>query len=637
MSILYDDKNRKVSRVSRKGEISTANYDHLGRKTSLSIPNMGVYSYEYNIMGQAVKVSHESEAIRYIYDDLGRVVRETDGAGRHMDYAYNDAAGTWDIKYNVTNSSHYWLRYATDDAGRLSSIKEYGTNTLATYRYDTLSRVKSVAFGNGTVKNVTYEASGQLKSLKHNFTGTADDATWLYGRNNNGQVTSKNISNAGYQWTPSFKANTLYSANALNQYYNIGGIKQKHDKNGNLIQDGSMNFVFNALGQMTEAKSGGMIVGKYEYDPLGRRKAKTAGGLKTEYLWSGNQVMAEYRSGRLLRRYIYGAGIDNPIALISGNGTKTYIHKDALGSVVALSNNAGVVTDKFSYSPFGKSADESGSPYKFAARRIDSETGLYYNRNRYYNPSTGRFISPDPIGYGDGMNMYAYVGNDPMNATDPMGLFANDDDDVMEEIIVKGKLIKRIGSDFIVTISGDAVREWLEQFAREYMELFLKYERKKLIKYGKEEVEKKDCPKVPGGANGKAIIDRNIKNSLKIAVDIYINSDLIRDSDVTLPGMTGNFYQMLALNNQFLNGSKTGGILDIKNMPEASLFVNKEIARRAGHFSYGANGAAFGFTNVWVHFGGEVYSVFDAREFEKNKYRDLWDQGRKYFKKRCHK
>ena len=408
--------------ISRKGEISTANYDHLGRKTSLSIPNMGTYSYEYNIMGQAVKVSHGSEAIRYIYDDLGRVVRETDGAGRHMDYAYNDAAGTWDVKYNVTNSSHYWLRYATDDAGRLSSIKEYGTNTLATYRYDTLSRVKSVAFGNGTVKNVTYEASGHLKSLKHNFTGTADDATWLYGRNNNGQVTSKNISNAGYQWTPSFTSNTLYSANALNQYYNIGGIEQKHDKNGNLIQDGSMSFIFNALGQMTEAKSGGMIVGKYEYDPLGRRKAKTAGGLKTEYLWSGNQVMAEYRGGKLLRRYIYGAGIDNPIALVAGNGTKTYIHKDALGSVVALSNNAGVVTDKFSYSPFGKSADESGSPYKFAARWIDSETGLYYNRNRYYNPSTGRFISPDPIGYGDGMNMYAYVGNDPMNATDPMGL-----------------------------------------------------------------------------------------------------------------------------------------------------------------------------------------------------------------------
>ena len=208
----------------------------------------------------------------------------------------------------------------------------------------------------------------------------------------------------------------------MNQVYNIGGIEQKHDKNGNLIQDGSMNFVFNALGQMTEAKSGGMTVGKYEYDPLGRRKAKTAGGLKTEYLWSGNQVMAEYRGGTLLRRYIYGAGIDNPIALISGNGTKTYIHKDALGSVVALSNNAGLVTDKFSYSPFGKSADESGSPYKFAARRIDSETGLYYNRNRYYNPSTGRFISPDPIGYGDGMNMYAYVGNDPMNASDPMGL-----------------------------------------------------------------------------------------------------------------------------------------------------------------------------------------------------------------------
>jgi YD repeat-containing protein len=95
-------------------------------------------------------------------------------------------------------------------------------------------------------------------------------------------VTSKNISNDKYEWSPSYNSNELYSTNALNQYFDIGSITQSHDDNGNLTQDGSMTFVFNALGQMTEAKPGGTTVGTYQYDPMGRRKSNTAAGITTE-------------------------------------------------------------------------------------------------------------------------------------------------------------------------------------------------------------------------------------------------------------------------------------------------------------------------------------------------------------------
>ena len=99
-------------------------------------------------------------------------------------------------------------------------------------------------------------------------------------------------------------------------------------------------------------------------------------------------------------------------------GNHSYFHQDGLGSVAALSDDNGTMTDVYTYGPYGETANTTGSPYRFTGRRLDSETGLYYYRARYYSPAQGRFLSPDPIGYGDGMNLYAYVGNDLVNFVD---------------------------------------------------------------------------------------------------------------------------------------------------------------------------------------------------------------------------
>jgi RHS repeat-associated protein len=117
---------------------------------------------------------------------------------------------------------------------------------------------------------------------------------------------------------------------------------------------------------------------------------------------------------------------------ISGD-TWYFYHYDGLGSVVALSNISGVIVEQYSYDAFGSTTitttpgyTSPNNPYMFTARRYDDETGLYYYRMRYYSPQQGRFLQPDPIGYADGMNIYAYVGNNPLNSIDPWGLVRRD-------------------------------------------------------------------------------------------------------------------------------------------------------------------------------------------------------------------
>ena len=131
--------------------------------------------------------------------------------------------------------------------------------------------------------------------------------------------------------------------------------------------------------------------------------------------------------------------IDDPIAMvrdIDGSGAINpntevfYYTKDNLGSVRDLTNGAGELVQRYRYTAYGETTIEKDdghefieSPYAFTSRELDQETGFYFYRSRYYDPSTGRFISEDPVGFGGGdPNLYRYVFNNPLRYTDPNGL-----------------------------------------------------------------------------------------------------------------------------------------------------------------------------------------------------------------------
>ncbi|MEO7862052.1 MAG: RHS repeat-associated core domain-containing protein [Nitrospirales bacterium] len=212
----------------------------------------------------------------------------------------------------------------------------------------------------------------------------------------------------------------------------------QYDDNGNLIRKTLLatgNFTVytydpeNRLTKVEEFAAGAntpAATSTYRYDGLGRRIEKVANGQTKRYIYDFEDVLLEYDgSNGLQARYTHGPGIDEPIAVTRGGSTFFY-HADALGSVNELTDGAGAIAKSYSYDAFGNILDQSGTvenSYTYAGREFDSESGLSYFRTRYYDPRIGRFLRKDPIGLIAGVNLYAFVGNNPVNRFDPWGLF----------------------------------------------------------------------------------------------------------------------------------------------------------------------------------------------------------------------
>jgi RHS repeat-associated protein len=144
----------------------------------------------------------------------------------------------------------------------------------------------------------------------------------------------------------------------------------------------------------------------------------------TNLRYDGTDLVAEYNSaGTLLRRYVHGPGVDEPLVWYEGTGTtdKRWLYADHPGTIVGQANAAGTSTAIHSYGPYGEPNVATGVRFRYTGQQYLGGLNLYYYKARFYSPALGRFLQTDPIGTADDLNLYAYVGNNPVNRVDPLG------------------------------------------------------------------------------------------------------------------------------------------------------------------------------------------------------------------------
>ena len=449
-NLLYDGNDNLQTKQNRSGNQIGFVFDAMNRERQRTVPNNSAGQYArtvtsaYDLMGRptsAAVTGADTQTLTFTYDTAGRMQTATDSILGSIGY-------TRDLNGNTTQltwpGSASYATFAWDGLNRLCKVKESAATTCtagdplnslaAQYSWDSLSRRQTLTFGNGVTAGYTYFNDSVVNTISHTI--GAKSISISLGRNQVDQVTNQTLAvtdpsggmnSANFTYEPSSTSPAVnYAPNALNQYSSVSGIAISYDLNGNLTNDGTFTYQYGEDNRLRSAVGSSYTV-TYNYDPLGRRSAKTVNGTVTRFLSDGQEEIAEYSAtNTLLRYYLNGHNIDEHLVQVEvSSGAHYYYSTNHEGSVLATTDGSLNIAT-VGYGPYGEGSTAStGVPFRYTGRRLDFETGLYYYRARYYSATTGRFLQPDSVGYKDDLNLYAYVGNDPLDKTDPTGMWCN--------------------------------------------------------------------------------------------------------------------------------------------------------------------------------------------------------------------
>lgn len=443
----YDELGRLVAVLANGATQQLFRYDALSRMTN-AVDFNGAGAADdcalvrrYDALGRVVEESSRGYRVSREVDADGKAVRLDYPSGRGVERAY-DAAGRL-VQLKESGAAGFYARYAYTPASRIASI-EYGCGITELQERDAAGRLIGLSQSGGTaggrvllvrdeVGHVTsasdtqagghgyaYDAMGRLVESRR--ADGATDESVQYDRLGNWQSYSR----SGGE--PESRV-----VNRGNQYVQVKGVVLPYDGQGNLTCWAGWTFRYDALCRLVEARSNAVVV-RYGYDALNRRVTRDRAGVHTDWVYEGDQRIAEYRDGQWLSDTVFADTTDTPLVHLSASRGALFLLRDWRANIAAVMDASGHPVERYDYTTFGLQTvlDASGvplpgsacgNPWAFAGGPGEAETGLVYFRNRDYVPALGRFLQPDPLGYADDLNRYAYAANNPLLFSDPYGLY----------------------------------------------------------------------------------------------------------------------------------------------------------------------------------------------------------------------
>ena len=427
----YDYEHGKIKTIKDKSgsTIESVAYDELDRQTSHTF-NGNVHTTEYNDYDQTAK-----EAVKFggsIEDKLEYAYSYKENAARTLDRLtvgafaenYEQDKNGRSVKITQTLGGQTYTKrfgyykqgdHATSRVNTIYYSKNGVSDGKVTYTYDGMGNIISVNENGKQRYKYAYDKIGRLVSEKEldgnrEICYTYDNSGNILTKTDNGTVTD-------YRYK-----------DGTDRLMSFGTELFAYDDMGNPTTYRNMSCVWEKGRQLKSISDGANTV-SFTYDEFGMRTTKTAGGITTNYVYENGKLLREVTGSEKID-FVYGS--DGIIGFRTGN--KNYLYrKNVFGDVTEIYSDNGTLVGKYSYTAFGEcivKVNEGGiaekNPIRYRGYYYDEETSLYYLKSRYYDPVTGRFITIDDISYIDpetinGLNLYAYCGNNPVMRVDENG------------------------------------------------------------------------------------------------------------------------------------------------------------------------------------------------------------------------
>jgi RHS repeat-associated protein len=412
----YDKNGNLIQFVDRRGQISKFFYDSLNRLVSETYQDSTV-TRSYDSNGRLAEVNDTAGGqFGFSYDDAGRLLKSTSPVGS-VQYAY-DAAGRTVSRQVVGQPS---LQYIYDAVGNMLSAAL--PQASARFQYDARNQIASISRANGVTSQYQYDPAGRLLSLIHSGpSGVINAQAYSY------DAVGNRISYATDLGQPLITQPVNSTFDAANRLVTSNGSAFTYDTNGNLSStadsSGTTTNTWDSRNRL-QGISAPTTQAAFHYD-FGRNLiSQSVNGSPRQYVLDDLTNVAAINENGDLENVLAGRAIDEHISITHATGQTEYGLTDAINSTLEDVDGVDNLLGSFSYDAFGQGTTrQAGFPFYFTGR-VPVAQDLYYYRARFYDASSGRFISEDPLSFNGGdSNLFRYVSNAPTLLTDSRGLVA---------------------------------------------------------------------------------------------------------------------------------------------------------------------------------------------------------------------